>query len=122
MKPGSLFIGILLVAAGLCGLLDATGVADTSQTIGQWWPLAIVAWALVDMGAVRRVTSGGIVVVAFGITLVADVQQLAASAVVWSGVAVVVGAAVLVAAVRRQGNAENGDTQVRDAAAAGGAS
>jgi len=39
MKPGSLWVGIVLLAVGACGLLDAAGVVDSGQTIGQWWPL-----------------------------------------------------------------------------------
>ena len=30
------------------------------QTIGQWWPLAIVGWPLVEMAAARRITLGGV--------------------------------------------------------------
>ena len=35
MKPGSVWLGIVLLAVGACGLLDAAGVVDSSQTIGQ---------------------------------------------------------------------------------------
>ena len=53
MKAGSVWFGVVLVAVGVCGYLDAAGVVDSAQTIGQWWPLAIVGWPLVEMAAAR---------------------------------------------------------------------
>ena len=55
MKAGSVWFGIVLVAVGVCGFLDAAGVVDSAQTIGQWWPLAIVGWPLAEM-ALRDVS------------------------------------------------------------------
>ena len=52
-------IAAALLAVGVCGILDAAGVVDSSQTIGLWWPLAVVAWPLGEMAAARRVTLGG---------------------------------------------------------------
>ena len=90
---------------GLCGFLDAAGVVDSAQTIGQWWPLAIVGWPLVEMAAARRVTLGGAICAAVGVTLLADVQAWAGDVVVWSSLAAFVGAAILVAAVTREARA-----------------
>ena len=95
MKPGSVWVGIALLAVGACGLLDAAGILDSSQTIGQWWPLAVIGWPLAEMLATRRVTLGGVVWAAVGLTLLADVQQWTSDVVVWSGLAVFVGLAVL---------------------------
>ena len=60
MKPSTVWIAIVLLALGVCGILDAAGIADTSQTIAQWWPLAIVGWATSEMLAERRVTLVGV--------------------------------------------------------------
>ena len=54
MKPSTVWIAIVLLALGVCGILDAAGVVASSQTIAQWWPLAIVGWALIEMLAARR--------------------------------------------------------------------
>jgi hypothetical protein len=121
MKAGSVWFGAVLVAVGLCGFLDAAGVVDSSQTIGQWWPLAILGWPLVEMAAARRVTLGGAICAAVGLTLLADVQAWASDVVVWSSLAAFVGVAILMAAVsrreRRNGNAPvNGGTPVNGAA------
>ena len=92
MKAGSVWFGVVLVAVGLCGFLDAAGVVDSAQTIGQWWPLAIVGWPLVEMAAAKRVTLGGAICAAVGVTLLADVQAWAGDVVVWSSLAAFVGA------------------------------
>ena len=53
MKPSTVWIAIVLLALGVCGILDAAGVVASSQTIAQWWPIAIVGWALTAMLAER---------------------------------------------------------------------
>ena len=108
MKAGSVWFGVALVAVGLCGFLDAAGVVDSAQTIGQWWPIAIVGWPLVEMAAARRITLGGAVCAAVGLALLADVQAWASDLVVWSSLAAFVGAAILVAAVARRREPQNG--------------
>jgi hypothetical protein len=107
VKPSSVWIGIVLLGVGACGLLDAAGVVDSSQTIGQWWPLAIIGWPVIEMLAARHLTLGGVICTAVGLTLLADTQQWASGALVWSALAVFVGLAVLTAAVarRRDGDA-----------------
>jgi hypothetical protein len=121
MKAGSVWFGAVLVAVGLCGFLDAAGVVDSSQTIGQWWPLAIVGWPLVEMAATRRVTLGGATCAAVGLALLADVQAWTSDVVVWSSLAAFVGAAILVAAISRRqphngGAPANGGSPVNGAA------
>ena len=84
----------MLLALGVCGILDATGVVDSSQTIGQWWPLAIVGWAVAECGE-RRMTLGGVVCAAIGLTLLADAQAWVGDTLVWSSLAVFIGLAML---------------------------
>jgi hypothetical protein len=95
-------LGVVLVAVGVCGYLDAAGVVDSARTIGQWWPLAIVGWPLAEMAAAKRVTLGEMICVAVGLTLLADVQAWAGDVVVWSSLAAFVGATVLVSAISRR--------------------
>jgi hypothetical protein len=108
MKAGSVWFGVVLVAVGLCGFLDAAGVVDSAQTIGQWWPLAIVGWPLVEMAAAKRVTLGGAICAAVGVALLADKQAWASDVVVWSSLAAFVGAAILVSAVARRRESQDG--------------
>jgi len=110
MKASHVWFGFVLVVVGVCGILDATGLVDSSQTIGQWWPLAIVGWALVEMLAARHVSFGGVVCAAVGLALLADEQGWASEPMVWSGLAVGIGLAILVreSAARLRGDAQNG--------------
>ncbi len=120
MKPTTVWMAIVLLAVGACGLLDAAGVADSSQTIGQWWPLAVVGWALSEMLATRRLTLGGVVCAAVGLALLADEQGWASGVFVWSSLAVFIGLAILADASLR-GGGHNGD-DARSVAGGGAAS
>ena len=126
MKPGAIWIGVALVAIGVCGLLDAAGVVASSHTIGAWWPLVIIGWAVVDMGAARRVTLAGIIWTAVGTALLGDCQQWASDVVVWSTLAAFVGVAILTAAVARRAGSRRwvtgGTRGVDNAPVNGGAS
>jgi hypothetical protein len=109
VKPSTAWIAIVLLVVGVCGLLDAAGVVDWSQTIGLWWPLVITGWAVAEMASQRRVTLGGVVCSLIGIALLADVQAWTSDIVVWSTLAITVGAAILVAAGLRHGNGHDAD-------------
>lgn len=112
--------GLVLVTLGVCGFLDAAGAADWSATVGAWWPLALVAWAAVDMAAARAVSLKGLVWTAIGVALLADVQEWASDVVVWSSLAVFVGLACMAAATLRLSggihHAPNGHPTVHDGA------
>jgi hypothetical protein len=109
MKPTTMWIAVVLLGIGVCGMLDAAGAVDSAQTIGQWWPIAIVGWAIAEMFGVHRVTLGGVICSAIGIALLADAQAWAADTVVWSALAIALGVAILAAGLahagRRDGDA-----------------
>lgn len=109
MKPSTVWIAIVLLALGVCGILDAAGVVDSSQTIALWWPVAIVGWAVAAMLGDRRVTLGGLICVAIGLTLLADAQAWASGALLWSLLAIGIGCAILADAVLRRGGHRNGN-------------
>jgi hypothetical protein len=98
------WIAIVLLAIGACGILDVAGIVDTSQTIAQWWPVALVGWSVAAMLDERRVTVGGVVCAAIGLTLLADTQAWASGAFLWSLLAVTLGLAILVDAGLRRGH------------------
>ena len=104
---------------GVCGIVDAAGIVASSQTIAQWWPLAIIGWAISEMLAERRLILGGVICAAIGLTLLADAQAWTNSALLWSSLAITVGLAILVSAGLRRGEPRNGDAP---AVAGGGAS
>ena len=119
MKPSTIWIAIVLLALGICGILDAAGVVQSSQTIAQWWPLAVIGWAVSEMLAERRVTLGGVICSAIGVTLLADAQAWANGALLWSSLAITIGLSILVSAGLRRGDPRNGDAP---SAVGGGAS
>jgi hypothetical protein len=109
MKPSSIVIAAALLVVGICGILDAAAIVDSSQTIGQWWPLAVVAWPLAEMAGARRITLGGVVCAAVGVTLLADTQEWASDMLVWSSLALFVGLAILTEAALRRATPHNGE-------------
>ena len=112
MKPSTIWIAIVLLALGVCGILDVAGVVASSQTIGQWWPLAVIGWAIAEMPAERRVTLGGVICAAIGLTLLADAQAWASGALLWSSLAFTIGLALLVgAALSREDQAGGEDSR-----------
>lgn len=75
MKPIRLWIGLVLVALGVFGILDAAGALDSSETIDRWWPVAIIGLGLIGMFVERRIALGPGIVVVIGILLLADQQR-----------------------------------------------
>lgn len=109
MKPSSIVVATALLAVGICGILDAAAIVDSSQTIGHWWPLAVVAWPLAEMASARRITLSGVICTAVGVTLLADTQGWAGDMPVWSSLAAFVGLAILADAALRSGTRHDGE-------------
>jgi len=109
MKPSTVWIAIVLLVIGVCGILDAAGMVSSGETIGQWWPLAVVGWAVAEMIGARRATFGGAVVVAIGLALLAGTQEWGGDALIWSALAIFIGLAVLVDASRQTSRSARGD-------------
>lgn len=75
MKPIRLWIGLVLVALGVFGILDAAGTLDSSETIDRWWPVAIIGLGLIGMLVERRIALGPGIVVVIGVLILADQQR-----------------------------------------------
>jgi hypothetical protein len=75
MKPIRLWIGLVLLALGVLGILDAAGTLESSETIDRWWPVAIVGLGVIGMFVDRRISVGPTVVVVIGVLLLADQQD-----------------------------------------------
>lgn len=104
MSPVRLWFGLVFLAMGILGILHAAEVVAWSQTFEEWWPIAIVGWGVADMLADRRITVGGMLIAAIGVTLLADEQGWAVEALVWSALFLLAGGAILLAP-RRKGSA-----------------
>ena len=75
MKPIRLWIGLVLVTLGVFGILDAAGTLDSSETIDEWWPVAIIGLGLIGMLVERRIALGPGIVVVVGLLILADQQE-----------------------------------------------
>ena len=84
MKPTRIWLGSLLLALGVFGVLDWTGVLAWDDSVGQWWPVAIIAFGLAEMATEHRVTFGHSIITAIGVALLLDQQNWASSALIWS--------------------------------------
>ena len=105
MSPVRLWFGLVFLAMGVLAILDATEVVAWSQTFEEWWPVAIVGWGVAAMLADRRVSIGGAIIAAIGITLLADEQGWTTEALVWAALFVLVGTAILLPSRRERGGA-----------------
>ncbi len=72
-----------------------TGAVEWSSAVDGWWPLVIVGWGLAEMAAHRRMDLGAVVVTLAGGALLAEAQEWAGEAVIWSVLFLLIGAAML---------------------------
>lgn len=100
MTPMRLWIGVVLLALGVFGVLDATGTLESSETIDRWWPVAIIGAGVVGMATQRRVSLGPIIIMAIGFVLLADRLEWTLEDLVGPAVLVIIGLAVLMGASR----------------------
>ncbi|MGW4213562.1 LiaF transmembrane domain-containing protein [Lentzea sp. NPDC004789] len=104
MKPVRLWVGLVLLALGAFGILDALGVLDSGPVIADWWPLAVVVLGLVAMVAERRVSLGPVVIVVLGLVLLAGTLDWTTGDLLLPTVLAGVGVAVLIGLRRHHGS------------------
>ncbi|MFC3890869.1 hypothetical protein ACFOWZ_05235 [Lentzea rhizosphaerae] len=103
MKPVRLWIGLVLLALGVFGILDAVGVLDSGSVIADWWPAAVIVLGLVAVIAERRVSLGPVVIVVLGLVLLAGTLDWTSGDLLLPTVLAGVGIAVLVGLRRHHG-------------------
>lgn len=103
MRPVRVWVGLVLLALGVFGILDATDVLDSGAAVGRWWPVALVGLGLVAMAAQRRVSLGPVVITLAGLVLLMGSLGWATGDVLWPTVLVCAGIAVLVGLRRHHG-------------------
>ncbi|PXY36514.1 LiaF transmembrane domain-containing protein [Prauserella flavalba] len=103
MKIVRLWLGLVLLAVGLFAILDAAGVLEASSTIGRWWPVAVIGVGLSAMWAQRRITFAPVVITVVGVALLAGEQQWTDEDLFWPALLFVLGAALLIGALRPRG-------------------
>ncbi len=92
MSPMRIWIASVLIAVGAVWLLDAANVLSAPDVLDTWWPVAIIALAVIAAVSERRVSLGAAVLFVIGALLLVD--QLGAvdlGAVIWPVIAILAG-------------------------------
>lgn len=69
IHAGRLVFGLTLLAAGVLWLLDALDIADTGHFLGDWWPMAIIAFGLAGLISRQGSRLGAGIVLVVGVLL-----------------------------------------------------
>jgi hypothetical protein len=85
----------MFIALGGLGILHVLDILNWGNVVGEWWPVAIIGWALAEMLTARRFSATAAVIAAIGVGLLADEQDRTGSGVVWSAVFIAIGMAIL---------------------------
>jgi hypothetical protein len=112
MKPVRLWIGLVLLALGVFGILDAAGALESSETIDQWWPVAIIGLGVIGMGVERRIAIGPAIVVVIGVLLLADAQDWTDEDLFGPVILIAIGLIVLSGLWRRRVEGEHRDSSM----------
>jgi hypothetical protein len=75
MSPGRVVVGLGLVATGVLFVLDSAGALDAGDTIGNWWPLLLVALGIFQLVTDPRTWLGSGILVAVGVVLLGTHQD-----------------------------------------------
>jgi LiaF transmembrane domain len=102
VTPARAWIGLMFLTLGVLGILALTGALNWDQTVGEWWPVAIIGWPIAEMLAARRISIDGTIVVSIGLTLLADEQDWAVQGLMWTLLFLYVGTAILLAPTLRR--------------------
>ena len=92
MSPMRIWIAGVLISLGALWLLDAAGVLSAPSVLDQWWPVAIIALAVVAAVSERRIGLGPAVLFTIGVLLLFDQLGVAdLGALLWPVVAILAG-------------------------------
>lgn len=108
MKLVRIWLGLVLLALGVFGIVDAAGGPDAGSTIGRWWPLAMIGLGLTAMWSQRRISIMPVVVTALGVVLLAGTQDWTDEDLFWPTLLVVFGAVLLAGVLRGHGRRRTG--------------
>jgi len=111
MRLFRIWVGLVLLLLGVFGILDAAGIVGFGDSIGLWWPVAVIGLGLAAMWSQRRISLGPVILVFLGVALLAGQLQWTGKDLFWPAVLVVSGLAVL-AGLRHRRRPSHGDSLV----------
>lgn len=106
MTPVRIWTGLVLLALGVIGILEAAGSGIGG--IADWWPIAVIGLGLMAMIGRRRSSVGPLLIVGLGFVLLADQQSWTSRSVLLPGLLVVIGLTVLFGLSRNRTNPRKG--------------
>lgn len=124
MNAGRLLAGSLLAALGVLFFLDSLDVLDAGDTIGGWWPAAIVGLGVFHAISGNRVSGGSIALVGIGVGLLGVTTGLLgddAWGYVWPTALVLIGLWLMVGWGKRLGTRPADDAEIDGIAVLGSA-
>lgn len=107
MKVLRIWIGLVLLALGVLGVLSAAGVADFAATAGRWWPVAVIGLGVAAMVSERRISPGPSIVAIIGLVLLAGQLEWTNQSLFWPAVLLLAGFVVLAGLRHRQTRARS---------------
>ena len=92
MSPMRIWVAGVLIALGALWLLDAVDVLSAPTVLDHWWPVAIIALAVIAALTERRLSLGPAVLFTIGVLLLVDQLEIAdLGALIWPVVAILAG-------------------------------
>jgi hypothetical protein len=92
MSPMRIWLAALLIAVGGVWLLDAADVLSAPDVIDRWWPLAVIALAVIAAATERRFGLGPMVLFTIGVLLLAgQLLEVDLGTIVWPAAAILAG-------------------------------
>ena len=95
MRPVRIWAGLIFVILGILGIAAMAGTLDWDRTVDEWWPVAIIGWAVAEMLSQRSFDLDWSILTVFGVTLLADQQEWAIEGLLWTLLFLSIGAAIL---------------------------
>jgi predicted membrane protein len=95
---GRILLGLVVITVGVLFLLDSAGVLNAGDTIGHWWPLAIVALGLLQLAQRPSTLTGSLLLILAGGVLLlftTDAVQGNAWGYIWPLAVIAAGIVVL---------------------------
>jgi hypothetical protein len=98
VNAGRALVGMTLIGIGTVFFLDANGTLDAGETLGRWWPVAVVLLGALQVASERRLTLVTAALIGVGLLLLAGTTGVLGSAdwgLVWPLALIVAGLGVL---------------------------
>jgi hypothetical protein len=106
MSVTRVWIGSILVVVGGLFLLEAVDVLDAGETIGTWWPLALIGAGVLEllMGHPRHWVGPSVLMAIGGLILLRTTETITDfGPAVWAVILIILGLGVLTRSLFRQG-------------------